>query len=71
MIDDDSPMPAASPLVCAKCNQVMAPGKVMVTYLGYSFPIELMRCPTCKKAHVPEALATGKMFQVEQLLEDK
>ncbi len=69
MIENESP--AASTLVCAKCNQAMTPGKVMVTYLGYSFPVELVRCPTCKKAHVSEDLATGKMFQVEQLLEDK
>jgi hypothetical protein len=58
-------------LICSKCNQAMAPGEVTVTYLEFSFPVEMMRCPICGSAHVPEALATGQMLEVEQLLEDK
>jgi hypothetical protein len=49
----------------------MVTGRVTVSYLGYSFPVDLVRCPGCGKVHVPETLATGKMVQVEQLLEDK
>ncbi len=71
MRENESPQPGTGALMCTRCNQAMAPGKCMATYLGYSFPLELVRCPTCKNAHVPEALATGKILQVEQLLEDK
>jgi hypothetical protein len=45
--------------------------KVNVTYLGANFPIELLKCPGCGIVYVPESLATGKMEQVEQSLEDK
>ncbi len=56
---------------CAKCNVPLVPGKVTVTYLGSEFPLELPRCPTCGFVLVSEALATGKMLQAEQALEDK
>jgi hypothetical protein len=46
-------------------------GKVVVSYLGAKFPIELLKCPSCGLIYVPESLATGKMEQVEQSLEDK
>ncbi len=63
--------PAPPALVCAKCKQPMVLGKVTVSYLGNEFPYDLLKCPGCGKVHVPEALATGKMLEVEQLLEDK
>jgi len=58
-------------LICAKCQQALVLGKVNATYLGNSFPVDLMRCPGCGFTYVPEALAVGKMLQVEQALEDK
>lgn len=57
--------------VCAKCNRPFVPGKVIASYLGSEFPIELWKCPVCGKVLVPRELATGKMLQVEQALEDK
>jgi RNase P subunit RPR2 len=63
--------PPASPLLCGKCKVPLVLGKVMATYLGSEFPIELWKCPGCGKILVPESLATGKMLQVEQALEDK
>jgi ribosomal protein S27AE len=63
--------PSAPRLVCGKCQQDFVLGKVMVSYLGNSFPVELMKCPGCGMAFVPEELAAGKMQQVEQALEDK
>ena len=70
--NDDWLLPTtANALVCFKCNQAMAPGEVTVTYFDFSFPVELLRCPTCGAAHISEELATGKMLEVEQLLEDK
>ncbi len=58
-------------LICAKCQQPMVPGKIKATYLGSSFEVELPRCPSCGFVYVSEALAQGKMLQVEQALEDK
>ena len=61
----------ANTLICAKCNVPLQPGKVTVTYLGAEFPIDLPKCAVCGFVYVPESLATGKMLQVEQALEDK
>jgi len=58
-------------LLCAKCSVEMKIGKVKASYLGSEFPIELLKCPICGMVYVPESLATGKMLQVEQALEDK
>lgn len=58
-------------LLCAKCKLVLLPGKVNASYLGNSFPVDLLRCPGCGFTYVPESLAVGKMLQVEQALEDK
>jgi len=63
--------PPTPDLMCARCKQPMAPAKVTVSYLGNTFPYDLLKCPGCGKVHVPEALAMGKMLEVEQLLEDK
>ncbi len=62
---------AAVPLICCKCNLTLVKSKVIASYLGSEFPIELLKCPGCGIVHVPESLATGKMMQVEQALEDK
>ena len=67
----DEHKPLASRMTCAKCKQDLVPGKVPVSYMGNSFPVELLRCPVCGIAYVPGDLATGKMLQVEQALEDK
>jgi len=60
-----------APLICGKCNVPLEKTRVVASYLGAEFPIELPRCPGCGFVFVPESLATGKMFQVEQALEDK
>jgi hypothetical protein len=56
---------------CAACGQALEPGPVVIAYLGSEFTVELMRCPACGLALVPEELALGRMAEVEQLLEDK
>ncbi|HVO20684.1 MAG TPA: hypothetical protein VMU15_15600 [Anaeromyxobacter sp.] len=56
---------------CARCKVPLVQGKVTVSYLGNEFPLELLRCPSCGFVLVSEALATGKMLQAEQALEDK
>jgi RNase P subunit RPR2 len=57
--------------MCGKCKKPLVPGKVTASYLGSEFPIELWKCPECGKVLVPKELATGRMLQVEQALEDK
>lgn len=56
---------------CAKCNKDLEPTSTEVKYLGSVFKVELMRCPECGYTLIPEDLALGKMFEVEQLLEEK
>jgi hypothetical protein len=58
-------------LICNKCNLALVSAKGKVSYLGNEFTIDLLRCPGCGFTYVPESLATGKMLQVEQALEDK
>ncbi|QQE80589.1 DVU_1557 family redox protein [Alicyclobacillus sp. SO9] len=56
---------------CEKCDSQLEPGQVTVSYLGSSFPVELLRCPQCGFVLITEQLALGKMLQVEKTLEDK
>lgn len=58
-------------LICVKCGGPLAVGKVTLAYLGSNFPVELPKCPQCGLVFIPEALARGKMQQVEAALEDK
>jgi hypothetical protein len=71
IMTEQTPESTAPALVCIKCQLLLATRKVEATYLGSSFPVELLRCPSCGYTYVPEALAAGKMQQVEQALEDK
>ena len=56
---------------CTKCGVKLTLGKVTLTYLGSSFPVELYKCSQCGLVYIPEELANGKMKQVEAALEDK
>jgi hypothetical protein len=57
--------------VCADCGEPLQLGKVDVSYLGNSFPVDLLKCPRCGQVLIPEELALGKMAEVEKALEDK
>ncbi len=57
--------------LCANCQVPLEMGKVTVSYLNSAFPVDLLRCPRCGLALVPEELATGRMAEVEKSLEDK
>jgi len=57
--------------VCTKCNLPLEPRKIMVSYLGSSYPVDLLRCPQCGQTLVTEDLALGRMNDVEKALEDK
>jgi hypothetical protein len=56
---------------CANCGVALEVGKVDISYLGSSFPVELLKCPNCGLVLIPEELALGKMAEVEKALEDK
>lgn len=56
---------------CADCGELLVPGKVEISYLGNSFPVDLLKCPKCGLVFIPEELALGKMAKVEKMLEDK
>lgn len=57
--------------VCGRCGCALETKKVNVSYMGSSFPVDLPVCPQCGQVYISEELATGKMADVEQLLEDK
>lgn len=56
---------------CQPCGVKLVPQISELTYLGNSFKVELPCCPKCGATLISEELALGKMFEVEQLLEDK
>jgi phage FluMu protein Com len=56
---------------CAACDRVLVVSKVTIGYMGSAFDVDLQRCPSCGQVYIPEAIALGKMADVEQQLEDK
>lgn len=61
----------ASSWLCALCEEALTESTVQVQYLGYTFSITMLACPKCGMAMVTEEIATGKMAEAEQILEDK
>lgn len=58
-------------IICAKCGIKLTTGKVVLTYLNSTFPVDLYKCAHCGLVYIPEDLATGKMDMAEKALEDK
>ena len=58
-------------LICVKCNQLLVPQKITLSYMNSAFPVELPACPVCGMVYIPEELATGRILHVEKSLEDK
>lgn len=56
---------------CGRCGVTLQVSKVTAAYLGNAFPVDLLKCPSCGLVYVPEALALGKILEVEKMLEDK
>ena len=71
MTPDETCPPPEPPILCAKHGVELKPGKVEVTYQGHNFPIDMLCCPVCGLALIPEDLARGRMLEVEQTLEEK
>ncbi len=58
-------------IVCEKCQLPVAKAKTTLVYQGVRFEAELLRCPKCGQAFIPEDLALGRLHEVEITLEDK
>jgi len=56
---------------CSQCGEDLQKGTVTVTYLGNEIRVEELKCARCGLVLITEELAMGKMFEVEQSLEDK
>ncbi|MDR3641156.1 MAG: DNA-binding protein [Humidesulfovibrio sp.] len=68
---DQTYVPESGAWRCLACDAPLTANQIVVSYLGSVFTISLLTCPACGLTLVPEALALGRMAEVEQLLEDK
>lgn len=58
-------------LVCDKCGVPLEEKKVTLTYLEHQITHPLPCCPVCGQVYITEELASGRMHEVETMLEDK
>ena len=58
-------------LICDKCKVEMEELDAQFSYLGKSFRHKVTRCPECGHVCLSEELVTGRMSQVESMMEDK
>lgn len=58
-------------LICDKCNVPMELIEVQFKYLSRTFRHKVPRCPECGQVSLPEELATGRMADVEAMIEEK
>ncbi len=57
--------------VCNKCKAPVEVQKIRLQYFRTVFALHLPACPQCGMILIAEELATGKMAEAEQALEDK
>lgn len=57
--------------LCNRCKVPLEVQKVRLQYSGTIFALDLPACPRCGMTLIAENLATGKMAEAEQILEDK
>ncbi|MFV0361884.1 MAG: DVU_1557 family redox protein [Suipraeoptans sp.] len=58
-------------LRCDKCDKLLEPKEVQLSYMDSAFNVTLPSCPICGMVYIPEELAKGRMKHVEKSLEDK
>lgn len=56
---------------CFKCGVPLTTKTVVFEYMNRSFSYGVPVCPKCGKVYISEALAEGRMAEVEASLEDK
>ena len=57
--------------ICNRCRLPLEVQTVRLQYLRTIFALDLPVCPRCGMILIGEELATGKMAEAEQALEDK
>jgi hypothetical protein len=57
--------------ICNRCRVPLEVKTVRLQYLRTIFALDLPTCPGCGMILIDEELATGKMAEAEQALEDK
>ncbi len=57
--------------ICNRCRLSLKLQIVRLEYRGNIFAIHLPACPQCGMILIDEELATGKMAEGEQIVEDK
>lgn len=56
---------------CLCCGVPLEVQKIRLEYMASVFALDLPSCPRCGRALISEELATGRMAEAEQILEDK
>lgn len=57
--------------MCNRCETGLVIKKIRLQYMRVIFALDLPVCPHCNMILIGEELATGKMAEAEQVLEDK
>ena len=57
--------------MCNRCGVSLEVQKVRLQYRGSIFALDVPACPRCGAVLIDEQLATGRMAEAEQVLEDK
>ena len=63
--------PMTETLICDKCKVEFELVDVAFKYLSRDFRYKVPRCPECGQVSLPEELVTGKMADVESMIEEK
>ena len=58
-------------LICDRCSVELTPHRTEFSYLGNKIEHDIPTCPLCGQVYVSRELTTGKIREVEELLEDK
>lgn len=58
-------------LICDKCRVNLEPDKIILSYMGFQFTVDIPKCPVCGLVYLSEELVKGKVADLEKSLEDK
>lgn len=58
-------------MICDKCKVEMEEMDANFSYLDRTFRHKVLRCPSCGQVCLSEDLVTGRMSEVEALIEEK
>ena len=58
-------------ILCNKCGVGLIEKEITFKYLEIDFGAEASCCPQCGQVYLSEEIATGKLAEIEMMLEDK